>query len=164
MRSPVMKIGTINRMKIFSARTLSFVLLAAAIGVSSYLSYLKVARQDAVCLESGQFDCGTVLNSVYSEVADVPIAWLGLTTNLIMLTLLILEPRIGFLRNYGRELFFGVILFAFLYSVYLVYVQAFLIQAYCVWCLSHEAILTVLFGVTLWRLLRGQSLSEQVGG
>jgi len=38
-----------------------------------------------------------------------------------------------------------VVLFAFLYSVYLVYLQAFRIQAYCVWCLTHEALITVLF-------------------
>ena len=134
------------------ARNASFIVLILAIAVSSYLSYLKAANADAVCIEAAVFDCGTVLNSFYSEIRGVPIAWLGLAVNLIAITLLILEPRVDFLRRYGVALIFGLILFAALYSVYLVYVQAFLIKAYCPWCLSHEALIFILFGMSAWRL------------
>lgn len=130
-----------------NAHVISFVILAAAIGVSGYLSYLKIANTSAVCLQGGRFDCGTVLNSAYSEVLGIPIAWLGLGTNLLIVSLLLLQNRIGFLREYGTMVIFGVVLFAFIYSVYLVYLQAFVIQAYCPWCLSHEALITLLFMV-----------------
>ena len=134
------------------ARNASFVVLALAIVVSGYLSWLKIANADAVCIEAAAFDCGTVLNSFYSEIRGIPIAWLGLAVNLIATTLLILEPRVDFLRRYGVAIVFGLILFAFLFSVYLVYVQAALIKAYCPWCLSHEALITILFGISAWRL------------
>ena len=134
------------------ARNISFVVLALAIGISGYLSYLKLDNTPAVCLVGGAFDCGTVLNSSYSELAGIPIAWLGLAVNLIVTTLLLLENRVEFLREYGVTLVFGLVLFAFLFSVYLVYVQAAIIQAYCPWCLTHEALITILFALSIWRL------------
>jgi uncharacterized membrane protein len=135
-----------------TARNASFVVLVLAILVSGYLSYLKVANVDAVCVEAAVFDCGTVLNSFYSEINGVPIAWLGLAVNLIATVLLILEPRVAFLQRFGVALIFGLILFAFLFSMYLIYVQAVLIKAYCPWCLSHEGLITILFGLSAWRL------------
>lgn len=140
-----------------SARGVSFVVLVAAIFISGYLSYLKFENVQAVCVAGGAFDCGTVLNSAYSELMGVPIAYLGLATNLIVITLLFFENRLGFLRENGPLLVFGIVLFAFMFSVYLVYVQAVLIQAYCPWCLSHEALITVLFGLSLWRLWKALS-------
>lgn len=134
------------------ARRISLVILIIAVGVSAYLSYLKAAQASAVCVEGGKFDCGVVLNSVYSEIAGIPIAWLGLGTNLVVITLLLLEKRIALFQTFGVVFAFGVVLFAFLYSVYLVYLQAFVMQAYCPWCLSHEALITILFGLALYRL------------
>lgn len=141
-----------NKKSLFSARNLSYVTLFFAILISGYLSYLKLDDTPAVCIQGSAFDCNTVLNSVYSEFAGIPIAWLGLGTNLLVVALLMLENRIGFLRENGVALIFGVVLFAFIYSVYLVYVQAFLIQAYCPWCLTHEALIAALFVFSAWRL------------
>lgn len=138
--------------KLFSARNLSFVTLLLAILVSGYLSYLKLGTQDAVCLAGGLFDCNTVLNSVYSEINGIPIAWLGLGTNLLIVALLLGETRVAFLRQNGVLLVFTVVLFAFLFSVYLVYLQAAVIRAYCPWCLTHEALIAILFGLSTWRV------------
>jgi uncharacterized membrane protein len=135
-----------------NARNLSFAVLALAILISGYLSYLKIDNTPAVCLAGGAFDCGTVLNSAYSELGGIPIAWLGLAVNLTVTVLLLLEPRVGFLREYAVTLIFGLVLFAFLFSVYLVYVQAAIIQAYCPWCLTHELLITILFVLSIIRL------------
>lgn len=137
---------------VISTRTASYIVLALAIAVSGYLSWLKIGSYEAVCIEGSVFDCGTVLSSVYSEVAGIPIAWLGLVTNLIVVALLALENRVGFLREYGAILIFGVVLFATLFSIYLIYVQAALIRAYCPWCLAHEALIFILFGFSTYRL------------
>jgi uncharacterized membrane protein len=136
----------------FTSRTLSFIILAFAIGVSGYLSYLKLTDTSAVCLHGGKFDCGTVLSSRYSELGGVPIAYLGLATNLIIVALLIFTPRMVALRDYEQTLVFAVVLFEFLFSVYLVYIQAERIGAYCPWCLSHEGAITLLFLVSSWRV------------
>ena len=139
---------------LFSARNMSFVVLFFAILVSGYLSYLKAdTSAQAVCVPGAVFDCGTVLNSVYSEILGVPIAWLGLGLNLLLVALLILETRLSFLAQYSAPIIFGVLLFAFLFSVYLVYVQAVLITKYCPWCLTHEALVTIVFALSVKRLM-----------
>lgn len=138
----------------FSARNLSIVVLLLSIGVSGYLSYIKLIEVPSICIEGDLFDCETVLSSLYAELAGIPIAWLGLGMNLVLLSLLILEPRIAFLRENGRLIVFALVLFAFLYSVYLVYVQAVLIDAFCPWCLTNEVLITILFGLSIWRLVQ----------
>lgn len=144
------------------ARRASFVVLAFAIGISGYLSYLKLSDTKAACLQGGTFDCGTVLNSSYSEIQGIPIAWLGLAVNLIVLGLLLLETRVGIVKRFGPPMIFGIVLFATIYSVYLVYVQAAIIGSYCPWCLTHEALIFVLFGLSLWRVVKWGSLNQQV--
>lgn len=130
---------------IFTTRNITYVTVIIAILISGYLSYLKITNEHAACIVGELFDCGTVLNSVYSEYQGIPIAWMGLAVNIIILVTLFLEPRISFVEEYAVPFLFGLILAAFVISVYLVYLQAFVIGAYCPWCLSHEALVTVMF-------------------
>jgi uncharacterized membrane protein len=88
----------------------------------------------------------------------IPIGLLGLGANLILLLMLFLEDRIAFLQTYGATLMFGIVLFGVMYSVYLVYLQAAVIEAFCPWCLAHEA-LYVLLLITSGLRLR-QSLTD----
>jgi uncharacterized membrane protein len=138
-------------------RNISFVILIFAIGISSYLTYEKYTDANAPCIEGSVFDCGTVLNSAYSEISGIPIALLGLITNLMILGLLLAEPRNAFFAQNAVTLIFGINLFTFGYSMYLIYIQAEVINAYCPWCLTHEALVTALFicsSLRLWKLFR----------
>ncbi|TVR22790.1 MAG: vitamin K epoxide reductase family protein [Anaerolineaceae bacterium] len=129
------------------------VVLLAALAVSGYLSYLKLFPAVApACPADATFDCNTVLNSRFSVVAGVPIAYLGFFTNVVLLGLLIAERVVRSFTQYAPLAVFFVALFAFIYSVYLVYVQAFEIGAYCPWCLAHEALIALIFGAAIWRL------------
>ncbi len=125
-------------------RNTMLVTIFIALLVSVYLSYVKATDVEMVCVAGSSFDCGTVQNSVYAEIFGVPIAWLGLAWNLLIMGLLLFEKRGEFLQTYAITLTFGAITFGFLYSVYLVYLQAFVIEAFCQWCLIHEALYTVL--------------------
>lgn len=128
-------------------------MLVLALGVSGYLSYLKLfPATEPACLASGAFDCGTVLNSRFSEVMGIPIAYLGFITNVIMLVGLLVEKRVSSLTAIAPLIVFFVALFAFIFSVYLVYVQAAIIGAYCPWCLTHELLIALIFGAAGWRL------------
>lgn len=152
-----------GRPAILNAKTLSLVVLALAIFVSGYLSYLKIDyNASPACLQGGTFDCGTVLNSSYSEIAGVPIAWLGLATNLLVVALLLLENRTAFFREYAVTLVFGIVFFATIFSVYLIYIQAFRILAFCPWCLTHEALIFILFGLSSYRLVRHMNAPVEV--
>jgi uncharacterized membrane protein len=83
---------------------------------------------------------------------DIPIAWLGFATYIIIGILLLMQNRVAFLQEYGMLILFGIVLFAWVYSMYLVYLQFFVLRALCMWCLMHEANFTILFIVTTLRL------------
>lgn len=142
----------------FTLRNISLVLVVLGLLVSGYLSYTKLAGGELLCVEGESWNCDVVQNSVYSDMFGIPVAYLGFATYALIGVLLLFQNRIGFLRDYGTVMLFGVVLFAFAFSMYLVYVQGAILGAWCIWCLAHEAIMTVLFvltGVRLYRELRG---------
>ena len=130
------------------------VLVMLALGISLYLSYTKLADVEVACTESETINCNTVQDSRYGELMGIPLAYLGLATNLLLLALHIGEKAYGERQQEILMLIFGLVLVAFLYSLFLVYVQAADLKAYCLWCLAHEALITGLFGVTLVRVRR----------
>jgi uncharacterized membrane protein len=138
----------------FTLRNLSLLLIGLGILVSGYLSYIKFTEEPMVCAEDAGFNCDVVQNSVYAEVGGVAIAYLGLATYLVLGALILVENRLEVLREYGPLLVFAIALFAFVYSMYLVYIQAFVLEAFCQWCLMHELIITVLIVVVTLRLRR----------
>lgn len=133
-------------------RAISLTLVVIGLLVSGYLSYVKLTDVSMVCVQGGSFNCEVVQNSSYSEIMGIPIAWMGFATYIVLGVLLLLENRVPLLQNYGSMILFGITLFAWLFSMYLVYVQGVLLQAWCVWCLAHEANITVLFAVSILRL------------
>lgn len=132
--------------------TFSLLLVVFGIAVSGYLSYVKLTDVPMACSVDSGFNCSAVQNSDYSEIMGIPIAWLGLGTYLVIGGLLLTQYRTEFMRQNGMLILFGIVLFAFMYSMYLVYVQAFRIEAWCQWCLMHEVNMTILFLVTILRL------------
>ena len=84
-------------------------------------------------------------NSVWSRLAGIDIALLGLLAWLLLGALLVLETRSHFLRSQGPLLVFGLSLFGFLFSLWLIYVQAGILAAFCLWCLGHELVMTLMF-------------------
>ncbi len=138
---------------------LSLVLVVIGIGISGYLSYVKLTDVPMQCVQGSVFNCDAVQNSAYSRMFGIPIAYMGLATYLLIGALLLLHDRVGFLRDFGVMIEFGVILFAFLFSVWLVYVQVFILEALCVWCLAHEINMTALFVVAILRLRKALAAS-----
>ena len=138
---------------------ISLVLVVIGILISGYISFTELTDTSTVCIDSGQINCDVVQNSVYSTLMGIKITYLGFATYIGLLVLLLLESRVGFLREYGAMIVFGITLFAFMYSMWLVYVQAGILKAFCLWCLSHELTMTILFivsAVRMWNVLKSQ--------
>ncbi len=138
-------------------RLISLILIVIGIAVSGYLSYVKLTNVAMICAEGGAFNCDVVQNSAYSRLLGIPIAYMGLATYLVMGGLLLFGDRIPVIRDYNVVLFFAINLFAFLFSMWLVYVQVGILEALCVWCLAHEVIITILFVISILRLRRHMS-------
>ena len=123
-------------------------LALAGIGVSGYLTWAHLANQSVACGQSQ--GCDIVQQSVYSEIAGIPIALFGLLAYLALFILTLL-------RGYGPESFegyiplaiFGISLIGVLYSAYLTYLELFVIYAICRWCVSSAVIITVIFLLSL---------------
>ena len=115
--------------------TRKVVLLLSLMGlaISLYLTYAKVTSGPFQCRIG---ECETVLNSEYSEIFGIPVALFGVLFYLPV-----------FLFSYYS--FFKVLLlisvFGFLFSIYLTYLQAFIIGEYCSLCLSFAIISTAIF-------------------
>ena len=125
------------------------VLCLIGIGVAGYLTYTHYEGIKVLCLSSG--GCETVQASVYSKLAGVPVAVLGLAGYIgILITLAI--------RNdLGRIAGFGIALVGFLFSLYLTYREIFTIKAICQWCVSSAVLMTLLTILTAIRALRVES-------
>jgi uncharacterized membrane protein len=140
--------------------TFIWISLVVGILVTTYLSYLKASSVPAVCVVGSVFNCSAVLNSAYSVFMGIPIAYLGLFMYLTLTVIFFFEQRVPFLQEYGKILMFGIGLFAWLFSVYLVYLQFFVLGALCPWCLTHETNMTILFFmlcVRLWRDMNSEA-------
>ncbi len=136
-------------------RIASLALVVLGLGISGYLSYVKFTNTPIVCGGGEIFNCSAVQNSVYSEVwGGIPIAFLGFCTYIVIGALFLTMNRGEFMRDNALLLIFGVTLFAWMYSMWLVYLQAFRLQAYCAWCLAHEANITVIMVLVTAQLVR----------
>jgi uncharacterized membrane protein len=134
-----------------SARALKLVMLALTVlglGVASYLTYVHYSAIKPVCAAGGS--CTKVQTSIYSELAGVPVALIGLTGYVVILASL-LAPENETTR-FATVAFTGV---GFGFSAYLTYRELFSIHAICEWCVSSAVIMTVLVCLAIWRFLRG---------
>lgn len=118
--------------------------------LSGYLWQAKVGATELVCGPMG--DCVTVNSSSYSEVMGIPVAFLGMVMYLVLTGVLVtVWYRPGtFLSNVG----FMVALAGALFSLYLTGVEAFVLGAYCVWCLTSWVLITFItwqWGRALYR-------------
>jgi uncharacterized membrane protein len=126
-------------------RILGMLLAVAGFIISSYLSYVKLADAELVCVKSSSLDCSAVQDSVYSEIAGIPIAILGMGAYFGLFALLALESRLELVDLYGRSLLFLMTLVGVLYSAYLTYIEAFVLEKWCQYCVGSAMIMVALF-------------------
>jgi uncharacterized membrane protein len=126
---------------------------------SLYLSYVKIAHAKPFC--SGLGDCETVNSSAYSTFAGIPIAFLGVGMYAVVFILAMWGPKLpGLLSTYAPLLIFGIGLGGVLDSAYLTYLELYVIEAICIYCVGSAILITLIFLTSLWFLLRGQPTDE----
>lgn len=120
------------------------VLSLIGLGVAGYLAYVETQAVPAVCGPVG--DCNAVQVSPYARLFGVlPIGVLGVIGYLVILGLWALSRFSGDeLRSKSLAAVFGLSLAGTLFSIYLTYLEPFVIRAVCMWCLSSAVIMTLL--------------------
>lgn len=106
-----------------------------------YLSFAKRSGPVPCHVTRG---CNDVLNSVYSEVAGIPLQWFGLVFYFLVLGCAIFE---WFGTSGSLKRAYGPIVAAFLLSAFLTGIQVFILRAYCEYCLASAGIVTGIFAV-----------------
>jgi uncharacterized membrane protein len=135
-----------------SSRTLRITLLVLAViglAIASYLTYVHYSGIKPACT-AGE-SCTKVQTSVYSKLAGVPVALIGLLGYIAIVGSLLVPERES---TRLATMAFTVVGFGF--SGYLTYRELFSIHAVCEWCASSAAIMTVLMCLSIWRFLRGE--------
>ena len=135
-------------------------LVLGGLVVAGYLSHVELGEVEAVCGPVG--DCNTVQQSPYAKMFGIlPIGVLGLGGFLAILAAWALR-RFGPARISLRAAvaLLAMTAFGLLFSIYLTFLEPFVIGATCLWCLSSATIMTLLFlltlgpGVGAWKELR----------
>jgi uncharacterized membrane protein len=124
------------------------VLATAGLGVASYVTYVHYSGAQPLCTGGGS--CLQVQTSVYSKLAGVPVALIGLIGYVAILASLLVPQS-----ETSRMATAGLTVIGFAFSAYLTYRELFSIHAICEWCVSSAVIMTVLACLAVWRFLRG---------
>lgn len=126
-----------------------FYAVAAVISVgglaeATYLTVLSLTGQTAVC--GGSADCFKVLGSGYAKIAGVPIALFGALAYFSAFSLATFAA-FGYAR---ARTFFSLIVWAmFAFTLWLLFAQAFLLHAYCQYCLLSAALVFLLAAIVV---------------
>lgn len=116
------------------------------IGVATYIAIAEAGGGAPACLAGGG-GCETVASSSHSELLGVSVAVLGILGYVLLLGAALLRGDVARLAG------FGMALFGFGFSLYLTYLELFVIEAICQWCVASAVLMTILFGVNTLRMV-----------
>jgi len=130
------------------------------LGASIYLTYVEVTHTRALCGPVG--DCNAVQSSPYAKLFGViPIGVVGALGYIaILVTWLWRRFRTDSLSKIAGPIMFGMALFGMLFSIYLTYLELFVIHAVCIWCLSSAVIITALMLLNLPPITQWLAISD----
>jgi uncharacterized membrane protein/thiol-disulfide isomerase/thioredoxin len=119
-------------------------LLPIGLGVAAYLSFVEVNQVAAVCGPVG--DCNAVQQSPYATLFGlIPMAVLGLAAYVTIGLAWALQhfgPHRW--RRLGALSTLGLTLGGTLFSIYLTFLEPFVIGATCLWCLTSAIVMTLM--------------------
>jgi uncharacterized membrane protein len=116
----------------------------AGLADAGYLTVQALTGETAAC--GGSPDCFRVLGSSYAKVAGIPVAAFGLLAYFSVFSFATFAA-FGYAR---ARLFLTLTVGAmFLVTLWLLYVQAFVLHAFCRYCLFSAAIVFLLAGLVI---------------
>jgi dihydroorotate dehydrogenase subfamily 2 len=126
---------------------LTLILLGFADSV--FLTWEHYTMTSIGCPISPWINCLAVTSSKYSEIFGIPLALLG-SIYYVFLFFFLTRKETMFKHFFILTSTFGV-----LFSTYLIYIQAFVIGLFCLYCLASAAISFFIFGMT-WVFLKNE--------
>ena len=129
-------------------RNLCLVLVVAGAIVAGYLVEVYYSGEASLCVGGGG-SCERVQTSDYADLAGVPVALLGLIGYVgIGAALFVPGDRARVVAAFMAIAGFG-------FSAYLTYIELFVIDAICQWCVASAVLMTALAVAASLRFARG---------
>lgn len=113
-----------------------------------WISHKKKKKEPMVCPLTGE--CGEVINSRYATFLGIDLTHIGMTYYAIIAVVYTLMLDWSLLAS--PEVIFivlAVTTVAFLFSLYLIGIQAFILKRWCTWCLFSASLCALIFIVTI---------------
>jgi uncharacterized membrane protein len=127
-------------------RIAAAVLCLLGLGIAGSVAITVAGGGIPQCV-GGSAGCATVEKSKYSEMIGIHISVFGIIgyASILAATLWRGDP--------GRIVAFVLSLFGFGFSLYLTYLEFWVIEAICQWCVASAIVMTLLFAVNTARVL-----------
>lgn len=125
-------------------------IVMAIVGIAdtSYLTYTRYENKILNCFGHTQVNsCQVVAQSAYSTVLGVPISLIGLAFYIFVLTIAVMSLKDKFTFLLNTLLPLSVL--AFLFSVRLTYLQVYVIESICYYCLVSALISVLLLMISM---------------
>lgn len=127
-----------------------FVVALVGFADASYLTFEKLSGHTPPCVITQ--GCDVVTTSKYSYFGPIPVALAGAIFYLVLLVLFFITIDIKDKRY--AVLALKLTPFGFLFSLYFLFIQAFVLNAYCIYCLGSLATSSTLFGLAAYAKIK----------
>jgi uncharacterized membrane protein len=143
-----MKTGTTRKRSRAQTIFYSIAALIALVGLgeATYLTVIFLTGETAVCGSSA--DCFKVLGSSYAKIAGIPLSGLGGLAYFSVFTFAIFA---AFGSGRARKFFTWTVIAMFAVTLWLLFVQAYRLHAFCRYCLFSAALIFLLTGLVIAR-------------
>jgi vitamin-K-epoxide reductase (warfarin-sensitive) len=115
-------------------------LALAGVVVSALALQVHYSTGTEPCSINEKWDCGIVNHSPFAEIAHIPVAALGIAGYIAMAALALARRR---------RWLAALALAALGFSLYLTYIEKYVLQVYCIYCVSSLGIVTVITVLSL---------------
>ena len=122
------------------------ILALAGVVVSALALQVHYSTATEPCDINAKWDCGIVNHSPFAEVLHVPVAAIGIAGYLVMGGLALFRRR---------RLLAALALGALGFSLYLTYIEKYVLEVYCIYCVTSLGIVTLIALLSLWWTISG---------
>lgn len=114
-------------------------------GIAGYMTYVEVSQNTAFCGPVG--DCNAVQQSVYAKLFGVlPVGVVGLIGYAaILIAWALSRLKLSWLKRWTALAVLLMALIGVLFSIYLTFLEPFIIGSTCLWCIVSALVTTALF-------------------
>jgi len=116
-------------------RYLIALLAVAGVVVSALALQVHYSTATQPCDIKAKWDCGIVNHSPFAEILHIPVAAIGIVGYLAMAGLALARRR---------RLLFGLASAALGFSLYLTYIEKYVLEVYCIYCVTSLGIIILL--------------------